>query len=227
MSERVPLSMLYSGVRERVTALVREHCTDDDSADRVPVPATPGWSLHDVVAHLTGVAQDAVNGAVPRSGPTPEWTAGQVERGRDVPVLELLAAWEHASPAVESALDARPIWPMVIDAGSHEHDLRATLGDSSERDNPLVVIVAKLLLRGLDVPLPLQVTTEHHDVRVGPRTDAEQLVQLRTTTFEVFRWRMGRRSRAQLAAMNWGGADPAPFLDHLCIFGPADSDVIE
>jgi hypothetical protein len=49
---------------------------------------------------------------------------------------------------------------------------------------------------------------------------------LRTTSWEAFRWRLGRRSRAQLAAMDWS-ADPSEFLDQLCIFGPATVDVIE
>jgi hypothetical protein len=37
---------------------------------------------------------------------------------------------------------------------------------------------------------------------------------------------MGRRSRAQLLAMDWSG-DPAPVLDHLAVFGPAAQDVME
>jgi hypothetical protein len=37
---------------------------------------------------------------------------------------------------------------------------------------------------------------------------------------------MGRRSRAQLATLGWS-ADPAPVLDHLAVFGPAERDVIE
>lgn len=49
---------------------------------------------------------------------------------------------------------------------------------------------------------------------------------LRTDRFEAFRWRLGRRSRAQLAGMDWTG-DPSPILDDLVIFGPADSDVHE
>ena len=49
---------------------------------------------------------------------------------------------------------------------------------------------------------------------------------LHTSRFEALRWRTGRRSRAQLAAMDWSD-DPAPVLDHLYLFGPADADVVE
>ncbi|HEV7212676.1 MAG TPA: hypothetical protein VGN47_13295 [Blastococcus sp.] len=68
--------------------------------------------------------------------------------------------------------------------------------------------------------------TEHAEFAVGPDGSAEGPVVLRTTTFEAFRWRLGRRSRAQLAAMDWTG-DPAPFLDALCAFGPSEVDLVE
>jgi hypothetical protein len=59
---------------------------------------------------------------------------------------------------------------------------------------------------------------------VGP--DDGEPVTLRTTSWEAFRWRLGRRSAAQLAAMDWSG-DPSPFIGGLCIFGPASADVVE
>jgi hypothetical protein len=224
MADRVPLSTLYRGARERVSALV----ADPSVSDR-PAPATPGWTVHDVVAHLAGVAHDVATGTLPSGYATPEWTAEHVARGRGVPTSEVVARWAEHSVAVEALLDVTPVWPVVIDAGSHEHDIRGALGDTGGRDSDLVVIAAKVMLRGLDVPATLRVTTEHHDVRVGPRdddADAGDAVVLRTTTFEAFRWRLGRRSAAQLAAMDWSG-DPAPFLPHLCVFGPAEHDVVE
>ena len=50
-------------------------------------------------------------------------------------------------------------------------------------------------------------------------------LELTTTWYEAFRWRVGRRSRNQLAALDWSG-DPSPVLDHLVVFGPARADVI-
>jgi len=232
MADRVPLSVLYRDARERVARLVE----GVDGAR--PVPATPDWSVHDVVAHLVGVAQDLAGGRLPVAGPTPEWTAGQVERGREVPLPELIECWQEHGPAVEIWLDAAPRWPPVIDLGSHEQDLRGALGVPGARDSALVTIAGKVLLGGLRVPAPLLVTTERQQFRLGPEPEGGPdsaggpdsvgggPVCLETTTFEAFRWRMGRRSRGQLAAMRWTG-DPTPFLDHLCVFGPADQDVIE
>jgi uncharacterized protein (TIGR03083 family) len=221
MADRVPLSLLYRQARERVTSLVGGLVDDT-----LPAPATPGWTVHDVVSHLAGVAEDTANHVRPEGGPTPEWTATHVERGRGVPTPELLAMWAQHAAAVESLLDTTPVWPFVFDATSHEHDIRGAVGDRDDRDSVGVVLGAKLLLGSLQVPVPLRVITEDHDVRVGPDGDDRAGVELRTSTFEAFRWRMGRRSLAQLRAMDWSG-DCAPFLPHLCVFGPAAQDVVE
>ena len=220
MADRVPLSLLYREARERTAAFV------PGLDDTLPVPATPGWSVHDVVAHVVGAAQDVGSGKGPTDGPTPEWTATHVERGRGVPTAELLRRWDEASVAVEALLEKVSVWPLVFDATSHEHDLRGVVGDTGARDSTGVTLGAKLLLGSLKVSAPLRVVTQSHDVRVGPEAPDEERTVLRTTDFEAFRWRMGRRSAAQLAAMDWS-ADPAPFLADLCVFGPADRDVVE
>ena len=127
-------------------------------------------------------------------------------------------------PLVEALLDAMPVTQLVLDAGSHELDVRGALGDNGFRDGDLVRVGSKVLLASLAVPAPLVVVTERGQARRGPQDGA--VTTLVTTAFEVFRWRLGRRSRAQLAAMDWSG-DPEPFLDHLCIFGPAEADLVE
>jgi hypothetical protein len=219
MADRIPLSAMYRGARERLTEFVRSH----PDADDVPVPATPGWTVHDAVAHLTGVAEDVAGGWQP-APPTDAWTAGHVARGQGVPTERLLTSWAAAAPAVEDLLDGRPVWPLALDAGAHEQDVRGALGDRGARDSDIVVVGSRVLLKNLQVPAPLVVRTERDEVRVGPE-EGEPVV-LTTTTFEAFRWRLGRRSRRQLEAMDWSG-DPAPFLDHLCVFGPARTDVVE
>jgi len=88
-----------------------------------------------------------------------------------------------------------------------------------------------MLLCRLDVPVPVRIVTEDGEYLVGHDADHPELtccreLTLATRRFEAFRWRMGRRSRSQLAALAWSG-DPAPVLDHLAFFGPASSDIIE
>jgi hypothetical protein len=72
--------------------------------------------------------------------------------------------------------------------------------------------------------VPLRVTVEDAEFRSGP--DGGDEINLRTTRFEALRWRTGRRSRAQLAAMDWS-TDPSQVLDHLYMFGPAEADLVE
>lgn len=219
MTERTPLSQYYREARERLSAFVRDHLDDDQT----PVPATPGWTVHDVVAHLTGVAEDLLNGTMPKGGPSPEWTGGHVARGAHVPTVDLLDTWAQLSPAVEAMVD-KGIWPMVMDVVSHEHDVRAALGNTSGRDAEIIGVAAKVLLSALGPSQPLVIETEQKRTRVGP--EEGEPITLRTSSWEAFRWRLGRRSPAQLAAMDWSG-DPVPFLEELCIFGPAPADVIE
>jgi hypothetical protein len=222
VTERVPLPELYRSTRTRLTAFIDDEQPPDDQ----PVPATPGWTVHDVIAHLAGVAHGLASGEPLTGGPTDEWTAGHVARGRGIPTADLLAEWERSSPTVEAVLAKSTIWPLVLDAAAHEHDIRGALGDSGARDCPVVHIGAAVMLKGLDVPRALIVETEQREVRVGPAGDSDEPDRLVTSDFEAFRWRLGRRSRQQLTAMRWSG-DPEPYVDSLCIFGPARRDLVE
>lgn len=80
------------------------------------------------------------------------------------------------------------------------------------------------LLTNLRTPVPLLGTVEDGEYLSGPGDGAE--LRLRTMRFDALRWRTGRRSRAQLAAMDWSG-DPTPVLDHMFLIGPADADFHE
>ena len=87
------------------------------------MPACPEWSVHDLVAHMTGVPDDALNGRLDRVATDP-WTAAQVERARDMSVLELVARWSEQGPVFEGF----PLPPeAVVDITTHEQDLRGAL----------------------------------------------------------------------------------------------------
>ena len=106
----------------------------------------------------------------------------------------------------------------MIDVASHEQDIRGAIGRPGARDNAAIRRVTPMLLDWLAVP-----------VRIGTEdgvTGDDAELALSTTRFEAFRWRMGRRSQAQLAAMAWS-ADPAPVLADLTVFGPSPTDIIE
>ncbi len=145
------LSQLYGESRSRLLALVSGL---DERGLAAPVPACPGWRVRDVVAHLTAVGEDVLEGRL-TGPPTEEQSAAQVAR-----------------------FGGRP-FPEVVEDRAYD---------------------------------------------LGP--DGEAAIVLTTDRFAAFRWSMGRRSRRQLADLDWTG-DPSPVLDHLFVFGPVATDIDE
>ena len=139
-------------------------------------------------------------------------------------MAQTLAGWTGLAPRFEEIVAAFDVVPAVIDVASHEQDIRGAVGQPGARDGVVIRELAGWLITRLRPPVPLRVTVGDTRFQVGP--EGEPALELTTTWYEAFRWRMGRRSRSQLAALDWSG-DPAPVLDHLVIFGPAAADVIE
>ncbi|MHB1433463.1 MAG: maleylpyruvate isomerase family mycothiol-dependent enzyme [Streptosporangiaceae bacterium] len=230
MSHRISgpeLAGLYRATRQRLTTLAAEL---DPGALAAPVPACPGWAVRDVLAHLCAIAEDTLDGRL--SGvPTDTDTAAQVAARAGEPVPGILARWSRAAARFEPIIADRRVWPAVIDLASHEQDIRAALGMPGARDSEAVQRCSAQMLSRMRVPVPLRVRTEDGEVLAGPDPDPaaghpDAALTLSTTLYEAFRWRMGRRSRNQMARLAWSG-DPAPVLDHLAVFGPSATDIIE
>jgi uncharacterized protein (TIGR03083 family) len=214
------LAVMYREARERLTGLVAGL---DEAQLAAAVPACPGWSVADVMGHLAAIPEDALAGRL--TGPPSEAeTAAQVARFRGRPIVQTLAGWTETAPRFEEIVAAFSVWPAVIDVASHEQDIRGAVGQPGARDTELIRELARWLVTRLRPPVPLRVTVEGTPIQVGP--DGEPVLELTTTWYEAFRWRMGRRSRGQLAALDWSG-DPSPVLDHLVVFGPAMADIAE
>ena len=120
----IDLGASYRAARLRVANIV-----NDNLADR-QVPATPGWSVHDVVSHLYGVMTDVVAGNL-EGVATPTWTAAQVERCRSKSVGQVVEEWSAAAPGFEAFLSSPAgsnAGAAVMDVNCHETDLRSALG---------------------------------------------------------------------------------------------------
>jgi uncharacterized protein (TIGR03083 family) len=213
------ISRLYQEARQRVTTLVN----GDDAAWTVRLAACPGWSVRDVVAHMVAVAQDWASGRL-AGPPTDAETAAQVARFSGCDRAAILAAWTEAAAQLDHLAETEALKAPLGDITAHEHDVRGAIGRPGARDSAAVWHSTDQLLANLRTPVPLRVTVEDGQYRSGPEDPAE--IVLHTSRFEALRWRTGRRSRAQLAAMDWSD-DPAPVLDHLYLFGPAGADVVE
>ena len=214
------LGRLYHDTRERLVVLLSQL---NEAALATRVPACPAWLVRDVVAHLCAVNQDVLAGRQTRINTDAE-TAAQVARFRNHGMARILAAWQDVAPQFEQFVRARKAWTAVIDIASHEQDIRAAVDRPGARDTEVIWHSSDWLLTRLRPPVALIVAVEDAQYRAGP-PDGTPL-RLATSRFEAFRWRMGRRSRAQLAALDWSG-DPSPVLDHLTFFGPSAADIIE
>lgn len=219
MMQLIPTGDRYRSARERLSDVVAQ--LDADGWAR-PVPACPGWDVHDVVAHLVGVVEDSGAGRLD-GPPGPEQTAAEVDRHRASPPDALLGRWAELAPPFEQIVSELSIWPAFFDVLSHEHDVHGALGTVGDRASEDVRVAAKLLVRGVDLGRPLRVVTE--DDEWESRGEGEPWV-LRAAAFEVFRLRLGRRSRDQVRRMDWS-EDPVDIIDRLVVFGPAVRDLVE
>ncbi|WP_232375301.1 maleylpyruvate isomerase family mycothiol-dependent enzyme [Mycolicibacterium baixiangningiae] len=219
-SEAQRSAELYQESRERIVGLLTAL---DEAGWDAAAPACPGWRVRDVVSHLVAVAEEWVDGRL-AGVPTDEQTAAQVARFRGAGTTDVLAAWAAAAGELERQAQTRGLVAPVADIVSHEHDIRGALGRPGARDSAGVRHSSEQVLDILQPPVPLRVIVEDSEYRSGPASGDE--LRLRTSRFESLRWRTGRRSRAQLAAMDWS-AEPGPVLDALYLFGPATDDVVE
>jgi len=215
----------YVEAHERIVGLVND--IDDSTASR-PVPGTPEWTVHDLLAHLVAVPTDIMSGAL-TGVPTPEQTQSQVDQRRDRTIADLLAEWETGlGPVVEGARAGLIPAPLAVDAITHEQDLRGALGAPPLPDPTAVRFGATGFSMGLgrrirQAGLPalrLFDPDTGFDVTAG---EGQPAAHVAGPEFELFRAMAGRRSRAQVGRLSWDG-DSAQcldqYLDAFCIFGP-------
>lgn len=219
----------YRAGRERITELVRD--IGDEQATAT-VRCCPAWSIHDLLAHVTGVCADIVSGRLDGVATDP-WTAAQVEARRDASMAALLDEWATTAPQVEAIADTfGPAGDQLIaDLTTHEHDLRGALGAPGARDAEGVHIGLGFLVGGLHGSIAAR-GLPAIEIRAGElrRTvgEGEPAGTLDIEPFELFRAATGRRSATQIKAYSWT-VDPEPYVAAFT-FGPftiAPADIEE
>jgi uncharacterized protein (TIGR03083 family) len=194
------LAAAYHDLRTRVSDLVR--AAGPDALD-TEAPAAPDWRIRDVVAHLSGVCADITTGNLAGVA-TDEWTAAQVETRRDWPVERLLTEWDEEGAAVDTLIPSFPAaiaTQLLVDAATHEQDIRGGLGTPGSRDSDAAVAlmfpgaVEHFLAPGL------QVECDEGTYLSGGADGVE--VTVRAPRFELFRAMTGRRSLDQIRAFDW------------------------
>jgi uncharacterized protein (TIGR03083 family) len=201
----IDLGEIYRSTRLRVAELV------DDSVGDLAVPATPAWNTHDVVAHLAGVLSDVAAGNLEGVATDP-WTAAQVELGRGKPISRLVDEWAEAAIGFEAFLSSPSgtnASAAIMDVSCHETDIRTALGLAPTLTDEMLAWAAGTM-------------RESFDSQVAAA--GLPAVKVDVPDFELFRGRLGRRTRDEVAAFGWS-ADPAPYLGIFFIFGPTDHPV--
>jgi len=217
---------VYEGIRVRVTDLVSGL---PDAALDAGAPATPGWRVRDVVAHLAGAAADVLAGNLEGVASDP-WTEAQVAARRDAPIDAVLAEWADSAARLEARMPGyeAPVRAIILtDAVTHEFDVRGALGDRGARDSDAVAYAFRGVSGGIGARRgdggPLRIVHEAGEVVVG---DGDPAATVRTTRFEVLRAALGRRSASQVAAWDWDG-DPMPDTVVLPAFAPLRSTPLD
>lgn len=238
---------LYQQVRHDICELVVG--LDPQVLDE-PVPATPEWSIRDVVAHLTADATCAINGDFPRQffdafgeadavTTLNDWTARQVEERQDRSLEELVEEWKASSVDLTAMMRGEEPWPgeavmfidrvLLTDAAVHQQDIFGTLGVERGRDAaPIKIALSGYIatmgwrLASSQLP-PLRFDVGEKSYTAG---DGEPGATVRGSRFEFFRAMSGRRNPEQVAAYEWDG-DPEPYIPYFYPYGIRKDALIE
>ncbi|SED36100.1 TIGR03083 family protein [Amycolatopsis tolypomycina] len=189
----------YPAVRRGIRTLLDAH----PGALARPVPACPEWTVADLLGHLAEIAERVL---VRHGGTPPEPAADPLDR------------WDAAGALLDPLLagaGGRSGEIMVMDAYTHELDLRAALGVPPPRTHVAAAASVDVLVRGLSgsivrlgLPALRLRTTDGEEWLAGEGRPAATLT---APAHDLCRALAGRRSHAQLAAFDWSGP-PEPWL---------------
>ena len=237
----------YGDARVRLASLLRDV---EPERLRAEVPACPGWTVRDLLAHLVGVAADwhadtvvaglADSWADEESAAARDaWTDRHVRSRRQCSIGGLLAEWDRWSAAVEHRLrsgdglsdDPSPDSLVVpaTDLAVHVHDIRSALDRPGDRDAAATrlafgVYLTWLGMRLAATGLPTLRLGDGRRQWVAGAGEAEATVT--ADRFELFRAISGRRSAEQIRAMDWDG-DPERYVEVMSPYPLPDRALIE
>jgi uncharacterized protein (TIGR03083 family) len=201
---------LYAEGRSRFIEVVA------DAGPDTPVPTCPAWTVKDVLAHVAGIPADILAGNLDGVA-TDAWTQSQVDARRDRSIAEISDEWRETGPQIDAIVDQFGAQgaQLLFDLTSHEHDVRLALGRPGGRDAAVIDVANDFTVTHFLGPRVAATGAGTLEIRSGTRTwrigDGEPAATLTAAPFDLMRALSGRRTPAQLAAMDWTG-DPAPFL---------------
>jgi uncharacterized protein (TIGR03083 family) len=221
--------------------------TADPAVHEAPVPACPEWSVRDVVGHVAGLAHDAVAGELPslslidpaRDASTRDgMTDDQVRRSRSLDFADIVEGWRRATEQLTPMLRGETPFPsqlfgadavLVTDLWVHDSDIRGALGLPRPPEDAAMSValasygflVAQRIGAGGLAAIELRYAGKQRVIGKG-----EPAAAVTADRYELVRMLAGRRSRAQIAAMEWTG-DPTPYLALIPAYGERADDLID
>ncbi len=195
---RSPSHESYRQVRRNVLDVLSAARDEEDPA----VPACPGWTVRDLLAHLTGSAALAI-------GRMSGWPATHPSSSAGMGVAELLEAWERLGAEVELLLSessGRAGNLLVTDAFTHELDIRYAVGAELPGDHPAFAGGFEVLATGFAAAvtahaLPaLRLSTGGTQWTVG---EGEPVATVTAHRYDLYRSLAGRRTPEQITGLDW------------------------
>ena len=186
-SDQVAVS--YIALRARVIDLLR---STPESSGNIVVPCTPAWTVRQLAAHVVGVPEDILAGRM-EGVASDAWTDAQVERFGDLTLTELADLFEASAPQIDAILHNFPqpiISQFVMDAVTHEQDMRSALGVPGGRDSKAVEVGVGFFLNLIEVSDPPLFT---------------ELTNTSASSWDVLRSLTGRRTVEQMNASGLDG----------------------
>ena len=238
---------LYEQLRVDISELVGG--LDPDIVER-DAPATPGWSIRDIVAHLAADATYLLNDDFPREffaafGDADavvvlnDWTSRQLSERADRSLEELLQEWKDSGSEIAAMMRGEKPWPegnfmladriLLTDATVHQQDIFGALGIERGRDSAALKIglsgyIATMGWRLGTAGLPaLRFDLGEKSYTAG---EGEPAATVRASRFELFRAMSGRRSPEQIKAYTWDG-DAEPYIDYFYPYGVRQEALVE
>lgn len=196
----------YAEVRDQVIRLLSD-LTEAD-AD-LPVPACPNWTVRNLVAHFVGVPDDILSGRMEGVG-SDAWTQAQVDRHATTSLADLRALLAAQATTFDPVLQVIPApvnSQLVMDAATHEHDLRGAIDRPGSDDSLPVRVAAGWLLQANIVSPDVVAQIESTDV----------------APFDVMRALSGRTSLRRMNELGLPGDAINTALQHALI-GPPPLD---
>jgi uncharacterized protein (TIGR03083 family) len=178
------------------------------------VPATPAWTVRDVLAHLVGITAD-LNAQRFGDGSGDDWTAAQIDARRSLSIEEVAAEWDHEAPQFETGLRLFGYGlgaHYLGDLLQHVSDVRSALGESPVRDDEELAVGLDFYLESFEDTLDavaigsVELRCGEERWRLGP---GEIIASAAPTRFELFRALGGRRTLNEIRRLAWTGDSEA------------------